>query len=88
MTDFLIVCLTAFNVTVTVLLCVLYFRLNGGLSRTFSISTGIISVSWIFLLLTEAIPEWQAREIRAFTFRGLNAIAFLYLGWRLLGRSK
>jgi hypothetical protein len=87
MTDFLIVCLTAFNVAASVLLCFLYFRLNGGLSRTFSVTTGIIAVSWIFLLLTEAVPEWQVREIRAFVFRGLNAIAFLYLGLRLLKTS-
>jgi hypothetical protein len=88
MTDFLIVCLTVFNVAAAALLCFLYHRLNGGLSRTFSVTTGIIAVSWMFLLLTEAVPEWQAREIRAFTFRGLNTVAFLYLGWRLLGRSK
>jgi hypothetical protein len=88
MTDFLIVCLTAFNVAAIALLCVLYYRLNGGLSRTFSVYTGIVAVSWVFLLLTEIVPEWQAREIRVLGFSGLNAIAFLYLGWRLLGRSK
>jgi len=84
MINFFIVCLTAFNVAASALLCVLYFRLNGGLSRTFSIYTGIVAMAWIFLLLTEAVPELQARETRAFVFRGLNAIAFLYLGLRLL----
>jgi len=88
MTDFLIVCLTSFNVAASVLLCFLYYRLNGGLCRTFSIFTGIVAAAWVFLLLTEIVPQWQAREIRAAGFRGLNAIAFLYLGWRLLGRSK
>ena len=88
MTDFLIVCLTAVNVAASVLLCCLYYRLNGGLIRTFSVYTGIVAAAWAFLLLTEAVPEWQAREIRAAGFRGLNAVAFLYLGWRLLGRSK
>ena len=87
MTDFLIVCLTSFNVAAIALLCVLYYRLNGGLSRTFSVYTGIVAVSWVFLLLTEIVPEWQAREIRAFVFRGLNAIAFLYLGRRLLAKK-
>jgi len=88
MTDFLIVCLTAFNVAAITLLCVLYYRLNGGLSRTFSVYTGIVAVSWAFLLLTEIVPAWQAREIRVLGFSGLNATAFLYLGWRLLGREK
>ena len=87
MTDFLIVCLTSFNVAAVTLLCVLYYRLDGGLSRTFSNYTGIVAVSWMFLLLTEAVPELQAREIRAFGFRGLNAVAFLYLGWKLLGKK-
>ena len=91
MIDLIILILTTINVAASVLLCYLYFRsnLSRRLMQTFFVFTGIVAVSWIFLLVTELYPPWQVRDIRVIVFRGLNAVAFLYLGWKLIaGRGK
>ena len=90
MIDLIIVFLTTVNLVASSLLCYLYFRssLSNNLTRAFFVFTGIVAVSWIFLFFSELYPAWQAREIRVIVFRGLNSVAFIYLGWRLLAGRK